>query len=82
MLTIVRKHISAEFEGDEYYKTEVRPRLEDGSAAHASIYVWQDSARHAAGHSHPCLVEIACPSHKDKGPVLPRLAWVCLISEV
>ena len=48
MLTVSRKHITAEFEGDEYYKTEVRPRLEDGSAAHASIYVWQDSERQAA----------------------------------
>ena len=45
----------AEFEGDEYYKTEVRPKLEDGSAAHASIYVWQDSARHAACHACPYL---------------------------
>ena len=36
-----------EFEGDEYYKTDVRPALEDGSQVNASVYVWQDSARYA-----------------------------------
>lgn len=37
----------AEFEGDEYYKTEVKPTLADGSTVDASVYVWQDSARYA-----------------------------------
>ena len=36
-----------EFEGDEYYKAEVRPMLEDGGALDTSIYVWQESARYA-----------------------------------
>ena len=47
---------SAEFEGDEYYKTEVKPQLEDGSALKTSIYVWQESARRATfSHHIPCL---------------------------
>lgn len=37
---------SSEFEGDEYYKADAKPVLEDGVAAHTSIYVWQESARH------------------------------------
>jgi hypothetical protein len=39
-------HTCAEFEGDEYYKTEVKPLLKNGEAADTSIYVWQESARY------------------------------------
>ncbi|EIE26750.1 AIG2-like protein [Coccomyxa subellipsoidea C-169] len=35
-----------EFEGEEYYKTDATPILADGSQVDASVYVWQDSARH------------------------------------
>jgi len=36
---------SAEFEGDEYYKQDAIPTLDDGTQVKASVYVWQDSAR-------------------------------------
>lgn len=36
----------AEFEGDEYYKASVRPKLEDdGSSVDTSVYLWQDRSR-------------------------------------
>ncbi|BDA40600.1 AIG2-like protein D [Coccomyxa sp. Obi] len=35
-----------EFEGEEYYKADAVPILDDGTQVEASVYVWQDSARH------------------------------------
>lgn len=38
----------AEFEGDEYYKRDVKPLLENGDEPETNIYLWQESARHAS----------------------------------
>lgn len=36
----------AEFEGDEYYKADIRPRLlGDDSEVDTSVYLWQDRSR-------------------------------------
>jgi hypothetical protein len=51
----------AEFEGPEYYKTNVSPILADGSQVDASVYVWQDSER--------CALALLsfCASQSDDG---------------
>ncbi len=39
----------AAFEGDEYYKVNVRPQLEDASSVDAIMYVWHE--RCGPGHA-------------------------------
>ena len=72
-----------EFEGDEYYKADTRPLLEDGGALETSIYVWQESARYATWrtmHLTPSRTCLAITTISKALPALMSMAGCLLAS--